>query len=673
MSEFNEYQLKHQLKDTIAGREVKAALFYTFNFSPRFFENYIMPLLVPFQRFINNEIANHIVWRNLYKEGRVPPITVYFDHDAKDADSGPMLDYHFVAVRMPNVGRNKGNFHPKNSFILVQNGRGEEELIVLTGSNNITQNGWCENLECVAQTVLNPLHYYPESLCKSFREFVNETAAAFGQKYLTTAEELILKSLNRYGATNQSAPALYHSLSDYKSFEEFLEEQVFNRFDIHLMEIQSPYFSHERHVLASMLKRGFKIRIEAPLRSGVVMMDKSLFESYTEKGVIWYRPSDEQRNLHRKVYRLHARDRIFTIIGSVNFTQPAWKGFEKNPKSIFNIESALLFEQKISTPTYLLGKPLKKDEYRFDESLHVDEIRFERPVTPDIQFEMDWSTRTLHWNNKSITDCMLCIPGEPTRDIPGKGKYTFPNNKHGDTVLDTIARKPLLTVLEQDGDEQREHLYYMSQTGFGLRPSHFRLTPADMVDAWELLGKDDEISREWFETTLERLADLIQDESGRVDMSRVRSKSLLNDMARQFYGLSQLEDFLFDDKQMKGSDKSRGRHLMKISYYLTNDNIDTLINYVRGLEKLHEQGGLMNSYYWLLLQIIRTRFYLHPRLKSFMKASSALMGSEVRMIQITAESRLTHIQSLIEQVEMKLDVKKSMLEWTLKNLEPANA
>jgi hypothetical protein len=44
MSEVKEIQLKQQLKDLIAGREVKAAVFYTFNFRPRFFENYQAPL-----------------------------------------------------------------------------------------------------------------------------------------------------------------------------------------------------------------------------------------------------------------------------------------------------------------------------------------------------------------------------------------------------------------------------------------------------------------------------------------------------------------------------------------------------------------------------------------------------------------------------------------------------
>ena len=119
--EDQEHILKNRLRDLIAGRKVQAALFYTFNFDPKFFENYVMPLLVPQQTFINNSIANNILWRKLYKDNLVPPVTVYFDQDAKSTDNGPYLDYMLVPVSLPMMGKNRGNFHPKHSFILVEN------------------------------------------------------------------------------------------------------------------------------------------------------------------------------------------------------------------------------------------------------------------------------------------------------------------------------------------------------------------------------------------------------------------------------------------------------------------------------------------------------------------------------------------------------------------------
>jgi hypothetical protein len=39
--------VRDHLKEAIGNRKVLAALFHTFNFEPKFFENYVMPLFVP--------------------------------------------------------------------------------------------------------------------------------------------------------------------------------------------------------------------------------------------------------------------------------------------------------------------------------------------------------------------------------------------------------------------------------------------------------------------------------------------------------------------------------------------------------------------------------------------------------------------------------------------------
>ncbi|MFM1744545.1 MAG: hypothetical protein RLZZ630_482 [Bacteroidota bacterium] len=663
------FQLKQQVKDLIAGREVKAALFYTFNFSPRFFENYVMPLLVPTQRFINNEIANHIVWRNLYKEKRVPPVTVYFDQDAKDTDSGPMLDYTFTAVRMPGAGRSKGNFHPKNSFILVENERGEEELIVLTGSNNITQNGWCENLECVAQLVLNPNKYYPAELCKSLREFIEQIIITVGSGTFSEAEERIYKSLNRYNAGSNNAPLLYHSLMGYSSFGDFLREQVFSKAEIHLVEIQSPFFSGHTALVDALMSAGMKVKIQAPMHQGTIQLDQLVYEQYLEKGVVWTVPDDEKRNSHRKTYRFHANDRHFTVVGSINFTQPAWRRFTAKPKHVSNIESALVFEKKVQSPEFLLGKALRKEQLRFQAPSTAEELREERETVPDIRFEMDWTNRKLSWTSRATNSCTLTLGTQYNVDVSTKGHFSFPDNRHGEILLDSLARKPLLTVIEQIEQRQVSHYYYMSQIGFGQRPSQFHITPSDMIDAWELLGKDDEIIREWFENTIEHIVDLLQDESGRIDPYKPETKSLLNDMARQFYGLTKLEDILFDERQLKGSEKARQRHFHKIDYYLASENVDTLISYIRGLEKLYQNGNLMHSFYWLLLQIVRTRFYEHPSLKQLIRTCAPAGTGEAKTFQKVIEQRLSKLEELSRQLEEKPGMDKKILSWTLKNLQ----
>ncbi|MFM8431953.1 MAG: phospholipase D-like domain-containing protein [Bacteroidota bacterium] len=667
MSDITELLLKQHLKDVIDGREVKAALFYTFNFSPRFFENYVMPLLVPQQRFINNEITNHIVWRNLYKEKRVPPVTVFFDHDAKDSDSGPMLDYDFNAVRMPSVGRNKGNFHPKNSFILAVNNRGEEELIVLTGSNNITQNGWCENIECVALLTLVPGNYYPYELCRSYKEFIKSAHDTFGGKDRTVAEELIIKSLNRNQTTNQTTPFFYHPWSGHAGFDDFLEAQIFSKRAIYLAEIQSPYFSSDTALVDKLTARGIQVRIEAPIRNGIVQLDAKTYDTYFQKGVAWHLPMNDTRNSHRKVYRFHATDRVFTVVGSVNFTKPAWNAFD--PEAVSNIETAMVFEQKIPSPQYLLYKAVRKDQLRFEDPVSLDEDRFERLEVPDIRFEMDWIGRKLSWITKAKHPCSVLLPDDSEEPVVPGSYVTFPLNPHGNSMLDALARKPLLTVKEERDGITYNHLYYMTQNGFEQRPSQFRITTSDMIDAWDLLGKDDDAAREWLESMVEGIVENLQDESGRIDSCQPESKSLLNDMARHFYGLSRLEEYLFDEDKLKGSEKSRSRHYFRIAYYLSHDNVDTLVNYIRGLDKLHAEGALMHSYYWLLLQIVRVKFYEHPELKKFIKSCVPADSNEEKNLRRVIGQRLSMLEERIQAAENQIPGDKKLLNWALHNLQ----
>jgi hypothetical protein len=90
---------------------VKAALFTTFNFEPRFFENYVLPLLLPEVTFGQNALQNAIRWRYLYREkSKVPEVTLYADQYAKSNADAPLLDYPVHTVAMPGKDANVVHF-----------------------------------------------------------------------------------------------------------------------------------------------------------------------------------------------------------------------------------------------------------------------------------------------------------------------------------------------------------------------------------------------------------------------------------------------------------------------------------------------------------------------------------------------------------------------------------
>ena len=154
-----------KLTESINERRVKAALFYTFNFDARFFENYLLPLFLPHVNFSEIEIQNSILWRKYAKN--LPAVTVYCDFHAKGKDS-PTLDYEVRAIDLKSKDGSKACFHPKNSFILLDDGT----LLIMTGSNNMSVSGWCTNIEGISLFEMKNGKYFPYKLKHEFWDFL---------------------------------------------------------------------------------------------------------------------------------------------------------------------------------------------------------------------------------------------------------------------------------------------------------------------------------------------------------------------------------------------------------------------------------------------------------------------------------------------------------------------
>lgn len=663
--EQEEHILKERLRSLIAGRKVHAALFYTFNFDPKFFENYVMPLLVPEHTFINNSIANNILWRRLYKDNVVPPITVYFDQDAKSPENGPFLDYYLVPVSMPMIGKNKGNFHPKQSFIVVGNDIRSAELIVITGSNNLTQSGWCENIECVSEHTLINGSEFPDQFKKNLRAFIGDTMQAFGKEQ-TLAEECVLNYLNKAGKTKERECYFYDS---YKSsFQQFLDGQVLWDDSIKTLEIISPYFKSTPGLLQVCKERNIKVKIQVPFKGGYCLLEESVFESYKAAGIRWYYPDDDTRSTHSKVYRFYGSENVYTIVGSVNLTEPAWTGYSERPKQIYNIESAVLYVEKADRPFRLFKKEIKEDRIRFLPLSNSLENCFERFEIPIIDFTINWFTKTLSWKSKAKNECNLHLSASEIFLLKGTNTIILTGLKNGQAIIDAIARKLILTVVEKINGAEKVHLYYLNQIGFENRPLEFRFSANDVIDAWELLGIENVELNDWLLNRLELATDLLQDESGRLLSDNSGGKSLLNEMARHFYGLVKLEEFLFDEAIFKKSNGCKVAHFNNLRYYLTCDNVDTLFSYLSDMRKLHSGGSILTVYYWLILNIVLVNFYTNRRLAKAIKWLPADNVAKNEMKK-TLNMIIEGVRHEISLTEKNIDLNKKQMKWALSILQ----
>ena len=133
--------LSDRLRDAIAGRTVRAALFTTFSFEPAFFEQEILSVLFDLPLHHAPKV------RQLQLETALRPLTgkvaVYYDPRAlSEGDLGsPGLDVRRIPCRLDT-----GLFHPKVTLVAVDH-EDTQSLVIAVASANLTRAGWWENIE----------------------------------------------------------------------------------------------------------------------------------------------------------------------------------------------------------------------------------------------------------------------------------------------------------------------------------------------------------------------------------------------------------------------------------------------------------------------------------------------------------------------------------------------
>lgn len=588
--------VKEKIEELLKNRKVKAALFNTFNFDPVFFENYVMPLFVPEKSFSNEMLYNKILWRNCLKEGLMPPITVFCDYYAKDNSAAPGMGYDIFCVRTPAVNSAICNFHPKDMFILTEDVKGQQVLLFLTGSGNMTPGGWCDNLECFSVLEIKKDRTHPNKTTKNvLQEYITGICKVAGTKSDTDAVRLVDDFL-RYSDFD-----IPYFSSVFESFPEFLDRTVFERDEITEVEIIAPYFATDTLLVDQLMDKGVKkIRCLIPtLRNDEVQMSKQAFQLLQETGIKWCdwknsSMNEEIRNLHAKAYRFYGSSRVYTIIGSVNFTHPAWKGYSQRYNEA-NIESAILYQENVGSAWLQERKNIDVDVLRFyeKESLeNADGIATGRNA-PDLQFTIDWAAHTLLVAAKITAPCRFA--DLLNEQVLQTGKYVIPLE---DADMRFLTINSLIRIVD---DEGKLYCYYPLHQHFEVKPLNFRLDAATILKYWQYFDEPfmkDLMSRQ--------LAEQVTDESGVTNELLQVKDSLLNIMATHFVGLISLERRLFG-KLLTKTEQRDGFNLLK--YYLLAHNIDTLKSYWHDIGQQMEEGKIQKSFFWMISQILITQFY----------------------------------------------------------------
>ncbi|MFJ6154543.1 phospholipase D-like domain-containing protein [Micromonospora profundi] len=489
--------LTEALREKINGREVLAAVFCTFRFDPGFFEREILPALFDVQLHQDAQI------RRLQLEEALRPlagrVAVYYDPRAiVTGDGSACLDVRRIPVR-PRTGY----FHPKNAFILVRDTSTQERsVVVLTGSANLTQAGWWENVECAhleeiveqgrSRTVVD-IQSFLRHLRGRAKNFESHTALDDIQTLLRSVHPIVHRSTNHRMHPHfifngrREARALVDQLDD-------IAGQWLRRADL---EVLSPYLDKAdvSLPLQGLINRfqPRRWRVLLPEDNGVAQCPPGLYDWVRDRGGEWGRlpkailarggkqaAGAAHRTVHAKVYRFFTDDWEVTLVGSFNLTNPAHSGTG-------NVETGMLSEVTVDRrPRFWLEKV--EDRPRFAEQPVGEEDSLEQGFVP-LLARYDWAS--------GRAEVLWDGTGESPRiEVYDRGVHLFKvghleravwralSTDDAAILGERLRETSFLTAVV--GDQRGVILVH--ETGMAHRPSILLdLTPADILRYWSML------------------------------------------------------------------------------------------------------------------------------------------------------------------------------------------
>jgi len=605
--------LAEKLKEEIGGQKVRAAVFHSFTFDPEFFENYLLPLFLPDVEFGDNKIQNTILWRKFQSE--LPEVTVYCDFHAK-AQKGINLDYLVRQIDVKRVNGCKPCYHPKHSFIVLQ----DWSLLVISGSNNLTESGWCSNLEGVNFFRFKNKENFPRELKDGFKDFCRSVRLHFFDEQFNEPNSLskadnILDGFFRFTLYTDKEEAIYFDTlskargnsQSFDAFLEYIKNELNDGVPFKKVEVISPYLSTGPAMFQKLanITGADDICLSIPFgNTDDVEMDERLFKQVIDLGFKWkvikgMNLVKGYRFNHSKMYHLLGEEKVFTIVGSVNFTDMAWKGVRNGG----NFESAVLYQSDASEWSDMLEN-YSHDHLKFTgekEDNHSADIRED---VFKMDFVIDWNSAepTLTIINHDEANQRGKIIMDDPPDISINISKTVKFNKD---QLTYFSNTPLIKV--RPSNTEVFFYYYPIHKNIENKPlpANLNLNDSELLMLWMEL--EEQKSKESTLRIIDKFIERITDESGDILGEELKkSNSTLNLMATHLSGIINLNKKVFAEKTTeKGKEALRKMR----EYYLFTDNVDTIKGYRGLIEKMYKDNKLNVGFYWLLLNIIDKYFY----------------------------------------------------------------
>ena len=493
--------LADAISEAIGDRKVKAAVFFTFQFDPGFFEEEILPVLFQ-QSFSHVPKVRLLQLEEIVRA--LEHIAVYYDQKGLVAGAKPAkLDYRRIAMSRPT-----GYFHPKNILILMEEEDEEfrwENLLVVTSSANLTESGWWTNVESAHIEIIDQFQSRYTSLrddllgmisyAKGMDPFQDEHPA------LEAIRSFLLKNAQPYQVawvSGRLLPQIYRgkqTLADF--FGDFIDRQTYN------FEIISPYFDDAETVntVCDLLEvvQPKETRIYLPVAvDGTGLCREGYYDAIVAlPRVYWgklppavtaasssiYKDAP-QRFVHAKVYRFWNQDRELLFIGSVNLTQAACSN-----RNAGNFETGILVEvpEKYSRWWLERREERKPQEFRIPQTEEVDPEGTAVPFT--LLFNWDSNTLEYFWA-ASVTPNRVLISSQ------GITQFEIENIKRdawlalSADAVNTIKTLLISTsIVDVTVNDRPSFKLLIREEGMAKKPSLLlNMTVEDILQYWSLLS-----------------------------------------------------------------------------------------------------------------------------------------------------------------------------------------
>ncbi len=505
--------LSDALKEKIAKRRVRAAVFTTYTFDPGFFELHVLPLLfdAPFSQI------EKVKRLRLEDELRtIEDVAVYYDRTALSQDATPpQLDFRRIDVR-----RSTGVFHPKLILVLVENledeadreaeySRGPLSLIVGTLSANLTRAGWWENVETGHFEEI-PAVDRDDGVCP-FRPDVLALIQRMKSLAPPNEDHSALDRIHEFlrHDTSTARSVTHRSMGKYRTrlyvgqaaLPDWLEELRLAGWDWNL-EVISPYFDEANagtlEALVEVLEPK-ETRVFLPVDAdGSAEVTDGLYDGISEiadwselpRSIVASGAREQLKNapprrVHAKVYRMWRKGGPDVVLsGSVNLTAPA-----HSHGAAGNFEAAFLVDITDMRAGGWWLKPIDYEPQSFAER-RVREDEESTEVFVDISLRYDWQTGQLAYRIEGDRTEALRVREPGGRSLfaiehPRRSRWIDLPTDAASAVGELLPSTSFLEVVAKKGSWR----VLVREEGMAHKPSILSsLTPEEILLYWSLLS-----------------------------------------------------------------------------------------------------------------------------------------------------------------------------------------